>query len=101
MTTRQRIASVLQKRLASMSYEEAKREHDILEERVSLTGAALRAFPRDGRMGLVTESARTSPEYRAAKAAGDSAFTALRDFNSVFVKMFAKEMRAERAARGR
>ena len=84
--------------LALMSYEEAKVEQDLLEEVSSATGNALRAFPRNS-MGLVSDSVRATPEYRAAKAASDTAFASLQQFNLVFTKMFARELRAERASR--
>ena len=80
------------------AYEAAKAEGALLNEEVTAADLALRTFPRDS-TGLPPESVRLSPEYRAAKAHFQRAFAALRAFNEVFVKKFAKEERAERDAR--
>jgi hypothetical protein len=53
-----------------------------LEKEVSTTGAVLRSFPRLA-SGLTPDAVKFSPEYRAAKAASDRAFQALRKFNTV------------------
>jgi len=42
---------------------------------------ALKAFPR-GPMGMTPDAVKFSPEYRAAKAAYQKAFEAVRSFNS-------------------
>jgi hypothetical protein len=84
----------------SSAFEEAKAEGALLEKEMAEAEAVIRAFPR-GAMGLPPESVRLSPEYRAAKARTDKAFARLRAFNGVFVKRFAKELRAERDARAR
>ena len=62
------------------------------------TGKAMDAFPRNA-MGLTPDNVRATPEWRAAKAASDTAFQQLRNFNSVYTKTFAKELRKERATR--
>lgn len=67
--------------------------------RVTETSDALRAFPREGVMGLPTEAARLSPEYRAAKARYDRAFEAYRDFNGAHVPLYTIEIAAARDAR--
>lgn len=90
---------VLKKRLASMSFEDAKLERDLLESRVADASAALQVFPRSGPMRLVPEDVRTSPAYRTALARYRTDFTALQQFNLEFTKLFAKELRAERDAR--
>lgn len=83
---------------ASSAFEGAKAELALIEKEMAAAEAAMRAFPR-GAMGLPPESVRLSPEYRAAKARTDKAFARLRAFNAVYVKRFAKELRAERAKR--
>lgn len=80
------------------AFEEARAEEALVEKEMSEAQAAIDAFPR-GPMGLTPDAVRALPEYRAAKARVDKAFARLRAFNAVFVKRFAKELRAERAAR--
>jgi hypothetical protein len=79
-----------------MTYDEAKEIGNSLESRASALGKALKAFPREGLMNLPSETVRLSPEYRAAKADYNRAFSELRSFNQQFVKKFAKEIRLER-----
>lgn len=83
---------------SSSPFEEAKAELALIENEMAAAGAVMRTFP-SGAMGLPPESVRLSPEYRAAKARTDKAFARLRAFNAVYVKKFAKELRAERAKR--
>jgi len=54
-----------------------------LEAEHKAAGAALRAIPGigSGRMGLTPDHVKASPDYRAARAAYDRAFAALRRFN--------------------
>ena len=84
-----------------MTYDEAKKIKARLEENVELTANTLRAIPGvgSGPMGLTPDAVRTSPDYRAACAAYDKAFAALRDFNGKFTKAFKAEYAAERRAR--
>lgn len=82
------------------AFEEAKAEGVLVEKEMSAAQAAIDAFPR-GPMGLTPDAVRATPEWRAAKARVDKAFARLRAFNAVFVKRFAKELRAERAERTR
>lgn len=79
-----------------MNYQEAKELKAQLEAEVSRTGEALRAFPREGLMGLPTEAVRLSGEYREAHAKYEWAFKKLRSFNSFFLRTFKKEYAAER-----
>ncbi|MGE5732779.1 MAG: hypothetical protein ACM37U_12605 [Gemmatimonas sp.] len=83
---------------ASSAFEQAKAEGAALESELSAAEQELKVFPR-GPMGLTPDAVKALPEYRAAKARVDKAFARLRAFNGVFVKRFAKELRAERAAR--
>lgn len=52
-------------------------------------------------MGLTPERVRSTPEWQAAKRAYELAANRLRNFNEHFVKKYAKEIRADRRARGR
>lgn len=94
------IAESLARSVSSRSapFEEAKAEGALLENEVNAADEALKAFPR-GTMGLVSDVVAATPEYRAAKTRFQKAFTRLREFNAVFTKRFAKELRAERASR--
>ena len=82
-----------------MTYENAKARKYELEKKVTDTSAVLATFPHDGPMGLAPDSIKFSLEYMAAKADFTVAFTALREFNRRFVKIYAKEYRAERRNR--
>jgi hypothetical protein len=79
-------------------YEKAKEIRKQLDEEVSRLGKVLNAFPK-GAMGLTPDEVKKSPEWKAAKTAFDSKFKQLQNFNSNFVKVFAKEARAEREQR--
>jgi len=79
-------------------YEEAKAEGALLEQEVDAVDAVLKAFPRSP-LGGASDAARETPEFRAANARFQRAFAALRAFNAVFTKRFAKEIRAERSER--
>ena len=92
------IAEALAGAGSSGPFEEAKAELALIEKEMAAAEEGMRAFPR-GTMGLPPENVRLSPEYRAAKARTDKAFARLRAFNAVYVKRFAKELRAERAKR--
>lgn len=78
-----------------MTYLQAKDLSNALTADVKRFSAALDVFPK-GPMGPTPEAVRVTPEYRAAKTAFDAAFKRLRAFNGQFVKVFAKEIRAER-----
>jgi hypothetical protein len=84
----------------SSAFEEAKAEEALVEREMSEAQAALNVFPR-GPTGLTPDAVKATPEWRAAKARVDKAFARLRAFNAVFVKRFAKKLRAERAERTR
>ena len=85
---------------ATSPFDEAKAEAARLDAEAEAAGQVLRSFPR-GPTGLTPDAVRATPEYRAAKARFDKAFARQRDFNGVFVKRFAKELREERAERDR
>ena len=85
-----------------MDYEQAKARADELHRLTGEAGAALNAFidqyPK-GPFGLTPDNVKAMPEHQQLKAAYDRAFEAQRSFNAMFVKNFAKERKADRAAR--
>jgi hypothetical protein len=83
----------------SSPYEAFKQAQAMLEQNVEITAKAVREIPGvgTGLMGLNPDHVRLSPEYRAKKAAYDSAFAALRAFNGKYIKIFKAEIAAERA----
>lgn len=84
--------------MAMMTYAAAKATKALLEAESNRTGAVMRNFPR-GPMGLTPDAVKCTPEWRAAYNADVVAFARLRKFNRVFVRVFAGEAKAERAAR--
>lgn len=82
----------------SSAFEEAKAENDLIEREVDAASAALQTFPK-GPMGGVRDDVRATPEFQAADARFKRAFARLRAFNAIYVKRFAKELRAERDKR--
>lgn len=83
-----------------MTYEEAKRLRDEIEEEGRKVGAILNAFPK-GPMNLTPDDVKATPEWRHAKDRSAALFRKLRRFNTWFVKAYAKEIREERRARER
>lgn len=94
------IAEALSAAGSSTPFEEAKAQRAAIEAEVDAADRVLKAFPR-GAMGLTPDAVRATPEYRAARDRYQRAFARQRDFNTVFTKKFAKELRAERDARTR
>jgi hypothetical protein len=78
-----------------MTYEEAKAHKLILEKKNNTDSSALQFFERNA-MGLIPDHVRETPEWKSAKKAFDSSFAELRNFNGWFVKMFKKEISADR-----
>lgn len=68
-----------------------------LEAACAAAAEPLKAAPR-GAMGLTPDSAKT-PAWRAAYAEHAAAFRRLRNFNRIFCKMFAAEIRRDRDAK--
>ena len=85
----------------SAAFDTFRQAQAVLEQQVAVTGKALRAIPGvgSGPFGLTPDAISQSPDYRAAKAAYDAAFAALRAFNGKYVKVFKAEIAAERSAR--
>jgi phage host-nuclease inhibitor protein Gam len=78
-----------------MEFNEATKVRDQIEAELNKYGDILKQYPRSA-IGLPSEKDRISPEYQAAKKALDATFKKLRDFNKVYCKRFAKELKAER-----
>lgn len=81
-----------------MLYQEAKALSDQIDGEVRAASAALRTFPK-GAYGITPDAVKFSQEYRAAKTACDAAVARQRAYNAVYLKAFAKEIAADRAAR--
>lgn len=82
--------------IAAMSFEEASKMADRLNDDVKGKGNILSAFPRSP-IGLVSDEIRRSSVYVIAKKEYDEAFSKLRSFNTFFVKHFAKELAEARS----
>ena len=98
MNNPQQGRSVAPSFLAAMTYEQAKAHQEALFAASKAAGDVLRAYPK-GPMGLTPDEVKASPQWRAERAASDRAFAEARDFNAWLVKTFAREYRAERAAK--
>ena len=82
--------------MLNMTFEEAKAHANELYAKLNECSAALNKYPK-GDMGMVAESIRMTPEYKTETAAFRKVFEELRQFNTVYVKQFKKELREERA----
>ena len=84
-----------------MSFAAAKAVQAELERARNDASRALNAIAGvgTGAMGLTPSSVKASPEYRAARRAYDQRHADLAAFNARFVKQYATELAAERAAR--
>jgi hypothetical protein len=73
----------------------------LLDAELSAATEAIKAIPghASGPMGLTPDRVKALPAWRAARARVDCAFAALRAFNEVNVKRYAREIRAERDAK--
>jgi hypothetical protein len=79
----------------AMTYEEAKKIKDNIETELDVANTILSSFPK-GPMNLTSDAVRATPEWQAAKRSSEQTFAKLRSFNSIFVKNFKKEIKAER-----
>ena len=82
-------------------YAEAKQRSEELYAEVDRTSKALKALSGGGPMGLTPDDVRATREWQEAKRAYDTAFTALRNFNTVYTSRFRKEIQQDRRNRGR
>lgn len=84
--------------VGKMTFPEARALANQVYEHSHAASEALKRFPR-GPMGLTPDHVKALPEYKVAKAEADRAFQQERRFNTVYVKRFGKEIRADQAAR--
>lgn len=84
-----------------MNYEEAKVYKANLEAINDAASEALQAFDSLGKssMGMTPDDVKVMSEYQAAKKAYDVSFNNLRNFNGQFMKVFKKEVQADRKAK--
>lgn len=81
-----------------MDYATAKARHDELQAAADAASKAGQRFPK-GPTGLTPDDVKASPEFRQMHAAYARAAEELRQFNKVYLKQFAREIRADRAAK--
>lgn len=75
-----------------MTFAEAKARYDELYAAAKRASDALQAFP-SGPMGLTPDDVKFSPEFMAASAAYRTAAKRSRDYNTWFIKNYAREYR--------
>ncbi|WP_234050142.1 MULTISPECIES: hypothetical protein [unclassified Xanthobacter] len=85
----------------TMTFDEAKALQASIEASVARAGAWLDHLRGDHRtvLGLTPDEVKFSREWQRGKAVYDAAFRRLREFNRMFVKAYARELRAERRER--
>lgn len=79
-------------------YKTAKALQDELWNLNGEAGKKLDEYPK-GPMGLTPDNIKFSEGYRKDKAEFDRTFKALREYNTVFVKKFKREIQQARKAR--
>lgn len=77
-------------------YAEAKARKAELEAEYERAGRALKALSGGGAMNMTPETVRETSEWKAAKRESDAAFAALRNFNSIYVSRFRREIAQDR-----
>ena len=84
-----------------MNYTEATAQRDSLEAAYKAVSGLFNEIPGvgSGPCGLTPDAVKFSPEFRAAKATYQKAFDNLRAFNSYYVKVFKKQIAADREKR--
>lgn len=84
-----------------MTYATAKAAREALQEQTRIAGDRLKAIPGvgSGPMGLTPDHVKNSPDYKDARLTYDRAFEAERRYNALFVKMYKREIQADRKAR--
>lgn len=75
-------------------FEEALECKEALDAVNAAAGQRMRAYPR-GNMGLTSDAAKATPEWKADRRAFDQSMKALQDFNTAFLKHYKREWRAE------
>lgn len=83
------------------NFKQAKAQSLILDTAVDDASNKLKAIASTGKLGngLVSDAVKGTNEYRIAKAEYDVLFARLRSFNAVYVKLYAKDLAAERKLR--
>lgn len=73
----------------------------LLDAELSAATEAIKEIPghASGPMGLTPSAVKALPAWQAARARVDRAFAAVRAFNGANVKLYARELRAERDAK--
>ena len=84
-----------------VTYEKAKEARDKIDRKLAKISAELKQFPKGRPMGMTPDHVKFSSEFQCAKFRYDKAFSELREFNKIFTKIFAKEIREERDERRR
>jgi len=84
-----------------MTYKQYRAIYTALNDAEILANRALNAIPGvgSGPIGLTPDAVKFSPEYRAAKAACDTAKALHDGFAKPFARIFAKQIRADINAR--
>jgi hypothetical protein len=81
--------------MTNSGYIEMKARRDNLSAMVERYSCQLQAFPRHAN-GLTPDAVKASDAYRQAKANYAYAFGTLRRVNAVFVKVYKRDIKAER-----
>lgn len=81
-----------------MTYNEAKQAREVIEAEIKSHRTVLSTFPK-GPMNLTPDAVKAIPEYQLAKRGVEGTFARLQKFNTIFVKLYADEIRAERRAK--
>lgn len=81
-----------------LTFEEYKKERDLLTSLCYDTGKVLSGYPKN-EMGMTVESIRQTDTYKNQRSLYQKNFNLLRKLNGTYVKLYKKELAAERAAR--
>lgn len=96
MIDRKRMFELAEESMADL-YQKAKAKQDELEARLNKAGEALRKYDKHkNAIGLLPDSVKSDPKWKADKRKYDQAFQTFRSFNQKFTKIFRKEIRRER-----
>lgn len=81
-----------------LTFQQFKSTQAKIQARMEVAGAKLQTYPR-GAMGLTPDDVKNSEEYKADKSEYALAFAQLRQLNGTYIKLYAKELAAERKQR--
>lgn len=82
--------------MSALTFEQALAAKCDIERLSRDASDRLRALSGGGPMGLTPDDVRASPEWRAAKADFDEAFSVERAFNQAFLRAFGRQYREMR-----